>query len=241
MLPQASGAFRLFRFAGIQVYVHWTWFIGAYIIYSRGAAYSSPVWQALECLTLFAIVTLHEFGHALACRSVGGTAEQIILWPLGGVAYVDPPNRPGALLWSIAAGPLVNVVLFPITLALDWWSSIHLGQRHPDLAKFIDEVYLINQALLVFNILPIYPLDGGQIFQSILWFFMRQSTSLKVASSIGMAGAAALMVFAFFNGSMWLVVMGIFLLQRAMLGFRYARYMDRPVSEEGGPPPLPRE
>ena len=222
--------------------MHWTWFIGAYFIYSSGPAYSNHFWPAVECLTLFAIVTLHEFGHALACRSVGGSSEQIILWPLGGVAYVDPPNRPGALLWSIAAGPLVNVALFPVTLAVDWWSRSHgLWGTHPDLAQYLHTVYLINTGLLVFNILPIYPLDGGQIFQSILWFFMRQSTSLKVASSIGMAGAAALMVFAFFNGSMWLVVMGIFLLQRAMLGFRYARYLDRPVSEEGGPPPLPRE
>ena len=48
---------------------------------------------------------LHEFGHALACRQVGGQADLIVLWPLGGVAYVNPPPRPGALLWSIAAGP----------------------------------------------------------------------------------------------------------------------------------------
>ena len=56
----------------------------------------------------------HEFGHALACRQVGGSANQIILWPLGGVAYVNPPQRPGATLWSIAAGPLVNVALLPV-------------------------------------------------------------------------------------------------------------------------------
>ena len=60
----------------------------------------------------------HEFGHALACRSVGGTADNIMLWPLGGVAYVNPPQRPGATLWSIAAGPLVNVALaLPLTVA----------------------------------------------------------------------------------------------------------------------------
>ena len=57
---------------------------------------------------------MHEFGHALACRQVGGKANQIMLWPLGGVAYVSPPQRPGAMLWSIAAGPLVNVVLVPV-------------------------------------------------------------------------------------------------------------------------------
>src|SRR6478672_6964479 len=76
--------------------------------------YSSVGWTIAEYLALFLIVTLHEFGHAMACRQVGGTANQIVLWPLGGTAYVDPPPRPGATLWSIAAGPLVNVALLPL-------------------------------------------------------------------------------------------------------------------------------
>ena len=60
----------------------------------RRGEYSSFIWNVLEYLTLFAIVLMHEFGHPLACRSVGGKADQIILWPLGGVAYVDPPPAP---------------------------------------------------------------------------------------------------------------------------------------------------
>jgi Zn-dependent protease len=73
-----------------------------------------PSWSIAEYLGLFLIVLTHEFGHAMACRQVGGTANRIMLWPLGGVAYVDPPQRPGAMLWSIAAGPLVNVALIPV-------------------------------------------------------------------------------------------------------------------------------
>ena len=57
---------------------------------------------------------LHEFGHALACRQTGGHADTIVLGPLGGIAFVQPPPRPGAYLWSLAAGPLVNVILFPL-------------------------------------------------------------------------------------------------------------------------------
>src|SRR5579863_10452634 len=110
-----QGSIRLFRLSGIDVFLHWSWFFMAvYEINTRSGLYSSVRWNVLEYLALFGIVLLHEFGHALACRSVGGTADRIMLWPLGGVAYVDPPQRPGATLWSIAAGPLVNVALLPV-------------------------------------------------------------------------------------------------------------------------------
>src|SRR6185436_18881271 len=109
MLPTRQGSFRLFQLAGIEVFLHWSWFLmAAYQVQARREVYSSLGWNALEYLCLFGIVTAHEFGHAFACRQVGGQANQIILWPLGGVAFVSPPQRPGPILWSIAAGPLVN-------------------------------------------------------------------------------------------------------------------------------------
>ena len=104
MTPTRKGSFHLFRFAGIDLYLHWSWFVvGAFEIENRASGYSSLPWNVLEYLALFLIVLLHEFGHALACRQVGGQANQIVLWPLGGVAYVAPPPRAGATLWSIAA------------------------------------------------------------------------------------------------------------------------------------------
>src|SRR3989442_15887134 len=109
MTPTRKGSFHLFQFAGIDLYLHWSWFVvAAYEIENRATGYSSLTWNVLEYLALFFIVLLHEFGHALACRQVGGTANRIVLWPLGGVADVRPPPRPGATLWSIAAGPPVD-------------------------------------------------------------------------------------------------------------------------------------
>ncbi len=104
---------------------------------SRAArdSYSSVTWNVLEYLALFLIVTIHEFGHALACRQVGGTANQIVLWPLGGVAYVDPPPRPGATLWSIAAGPLVNVALLPVLYVLSRWAGHRGGRRRRPISQ----------------------------------------------------------------------------------------------------------
>src|SRR5436190_6494353 len=115
MLPTQQGSIRLFRLADIDVFLHWSWLLVAVIeINTRSRQYTSYVWNVFEYLALFGIVLMHEFGHALACRQVGGTADRIVLWPLGGVAYVSPPQRPGATLWSIAAGPLVNVVIAPL-------------------------------------------------------------------------------------------------------------------------------
>ena len=99
MTPTRSGSIRLFRLWGIDVHLHWSWFLVAvYSISNRIPNYTSPVWGVLEYLALFLIVVMHEFGHALACRQVGGRADQIVLWPLGGVAYMAPPSRPGATL-----------------------------------------------------------------------------------------------------------------------------------------------
>src|ERR1700689_5494963 len=96
-----QGSIHLFRLAGVDLYLHCSWFlVAAYEIQSRQGSYSSVMWNVLEYLALFLIVLTHEFGHPRACRSVGGTATQILLWPRGGVAYVTPPQRPGAMLWS---------------------------------------------------------------------------------------------------------------------------------------------
>src|SRR6059058_2119540 len=167
-----SGVIRLFRFAGIEVFLHFSWFLVA-AIYISGyiRRYESPVWGVLEYISVFAIVLIHEFGHALACRQVGGIADRIVLWPLGGIAFVNPPRRPGAYLWSIAAGPLVNVVLFPLfTLLLFVAARFHLKPAESDLALFFFALWSMNTLLLVFNLLPVYPLDGGQIVRALLWF-----------------------------------------------------------------------
>jgi Zn-dependent protease len=110
-------------------------------------------------------VLLHEFGHAMACRQVGGTANRILLWLFGGVAYVNPPQRPGATLWSIAAGPLVNVALMlPLIAAVMVGRQLGWAHTMHDAYSFLRAVLFINLSLLVFNLLPIYPLDGGKFF-----------------------------------------------------------------------------
>jgi len=228
-MRSGQGSIRLFRFSGIDVFLHWSWFLwAAYEIQSRKGAYSSPGWNIAECLALPLIVLLHEFGHALACRQVGGTANRIVLWPLGGVAYVDPPPRPGATLWSIAAGPLVNVVLLPI-LYVVYLLSQSLGWKHaiPDLFNLVVAVLVIDIVLLAFNILPFYPLDGGQILRSLLWFVLGRARSLMVATIIGLLGIAGFIVFALWTRSVWNAAIAVFLLLNCWGGLQHSRALLR--------------
>jgi Zn-dependent protease len=216
------GSIRLFRIWGITVFLHWSWFLVAiYQIRERRHEYSSIPWNIAEYVALFGIVLLHEFGHALACRSVGGRANKITLWPLGGVAYVSPPPRPGAMLWSIAAGPLVNVVLVPVTYVL----KEAYGHAGVDIARLTYEIFVINLGLLIFNMLPIYPLDGGQILYSLLWFVMGRGKSLMVAASVGILGAACLGLLALFLQNGWIGVLAIFAAFVAFRGIQTARLL----------------
>jgi Zn-dependent protease len=225
-MPTRQGSLKLFTLAGIGVYVHWAWLVVAVASFQyRTHVYGSLAWSVAEYLALFLIVLIHEFGHQLACRSVGGQTHDIVLWPLGGVAYVSPPQRPGAQLWSIAAGPLVNVVLVPILAAL-WSASWHLGwaDTHPDAYDFIHNVWRINLVLLIFNMMPVYPLDGGQILRSLLWYPFGRANSLLVASSIGFIGVAGMILLTIWSQSIWTGVITAFywteLLERSQTGAR---------------------
>lgn len=229
-MPSAhQGSIRLFRFSGIDVFLHWSWFlVAAYEISSRKGSYSSLAWNIVEYLALFLMVTLHEFGHALACRQVGGTADTIVLWPLGGVAYVNPPPRPGATLWSIAAGPLVNVALLAILFVTGTLTrSLGLLEGAPDVRALLRAVWAMNLGLLIFNILPIYPLDGGQILRALLWFVLGRARSLMAATVIGLLGVAGFIFLAVKIQSVWLGAISVFILMNCWSGFKQAQALAR--------------
>ncbi|MCX6967283.1 MAG: site-2 protease family protein [Verrucomicrobia bacterium] len=220
----AQQQFRLFRVFGITVFLHWSWFLVAvYELSQRSSQYHSLGWNIAEYLALFGIVLLHEFGHSLACRQVGGSADQIILWPLGGVAFVNPPPRAGAVLWSIAAGPLVNVVLLVLLSAAG--PFLHGLALSASALHFLRQLWWINFTLLAFNLLPVYPLDGGQILRALLWFVLGRSRSLYVAATLGIMGTAGLLAFAVAKGffSFWIGIMAFFLLSQCWRGFQEAK------------------
>lgn len=229
-----TGSFRLFSLFGITVYLHYLWFVLIIfiVLYKRGVGrYDHVMWNVAEVLSLFGIVLMHEFGHALACRSVGGKAEKILLWPLGGIAFVQPPMRPGAWLWSIAAGPLVNVALVPISLialALVGMPQFHASK---DAAEFVSAVAIMNAILLVFNLLPIYPLDGGQIAQAILWFFIGFAKALRIVAVVGVMAAVALAGLFIYSGESFGTLLAVFIGWQSFKGYQLANRVAAAESE----------
>jgi Zn-dependent protease len=227
------GAFRLFRFAGTDVFIHWSWFVAAwFMIRNRAIPYSSYAWDAAEYVAGFALVLLHEFGHVLACRQVGGRASRIVLWPLGGLAFVEPPLRPGASLWTTAAGPLVNVVLTPILVGAALATMPPEGGVRSDLGHLAKALAIFNVVILFFNLLPIYPMDGGRILQALLWFCVGRSWSLAIAAGIGIAASAVIGVLCLLAREWWLAMLAAFLLLGAWAGFAQSKMIARLAGAE---------
>jgi Zn-dependent protease len=125
-------------------------------------------------------------------------------------------------LWSIAAGPLVNVALIPIFGALVFFAR-QSADLSPELLQLFLAVRFVNYGLLIFNLLPIYPLDGGQILRALLWFPLGQIRSLKIASAVGLIGSVALALFALWLRSFWVGLLAFFLLSQAVNGWRHAK------------------
>ncbi|MCK4660575.1 MAG: hypothetical protein KAV82_13725 [Phycisphaerae bacterium] len=225
-LNWSFGIGRLFQ---IDLRVHVLFVLGALVVLGRsfgeeGGGLSDG---AAQLAILFLIVLLHEFGHCFGCRATGGEAIEILMWPLGGLASVAPPHRWRAHLVTALAGPAVNVLFCLLTAAvlIVWtgslaavpWNPFHVF-RPLDFAVFeawavqrwLVLFFGLNFMLLLFNLLPVYPLDGGQALQSILWPRMGYGRSMILASGIGMVGAIVIGLVGFFTETPLLYFIAIF-------------------------------
>jgi len=206
-----AGSVPLFTAFGIRVRAHAILliFVAGTILLDWTDGYSISS-RLISMAMLWTVIIFHEFGHCFAGRSVGGTAEKIILWPLGGLAFPDIPKRPGADLWTTAGGPLVNVVICLITAAVVWlthhvfiplnpYNCLQIplelyGWRNP--MMYVWWMFCISYILLLFNLLPIFPLDGGRLVQGMLWKFIGYYRSMLVSCTVGMFASGALAIFA---------------------------------------------
>lgn len=217
------------RLAGIPISIHPLWLvIVALITWSLGDSYYPDEVSDIEpavayglgfasALLLFASILLHELGHAVVARRYGVEIEGIQLWLLGGVARMkDTAHRPEQELRFALAGPAVTVVIalvFGLAVAA-------LPASAPDaLRALLAYQALVNSLILVFNLLPAFPLDGGRVLRAILW---RRSGDMDratmIAAGVGRRFAYVLIALGFAGaflgapGLLWFGVIGIFLI-----------------------------
>lgn len=198
-----TGSVPLFTAFGIRVRAHATLLVAIVLVLLLGWGQGTSSWQdrVIGAMSLFLIVLLHEFGHCFAARSVGGSAEDIVMHPLGGLAMAQPPRRPWPTFVTVAGGPLVNVIicviagllLFAFYHTLPWNpfvpQSIHEYVSFASWGRWVWWIYWTSWMLLAFNLLPIYPLDGGQMLQSILWPKFGYYRSMMFAAVTGIIAA----------------------------------------------------
>lgn len=226
------GSISLGYWSGIHVRVHSSLILlGLFKILFIDARNGESFRDGLvSALILFGIVLLHEFGHCFAARSVGGNPREILLWPLGGLATSEVPMRPWPRFVTTAGGPLVNVVICLVTgIALqilgqgqftlpmnplipfgggyNFNSSSAMLLYTNSLAYYLFWIYTVSWSLLFFNLLPIYPLDGGSLMQEILWPKMGFYRSMEFACKIGMGGAIVMGLYGLVSFHIWFIIL----------------------------------
>jgi Zn-dependent protease len=232
-----SSSINLGRIAGIRIGINWSWLvIFALIVWSLadgifpsqnpGLSDGTYVAMALvAALLFFASLLLHELGHALQARREGVEIDGITLWLFGGVAQFKGafPNA-GAEFRIAIAGPLVSLGLGIVFVLLAVFAALPSA-----VDGVVAWIGYINLSLLVFNLLPALPLDGGRVFRSALWYFKGDlAWATRVAAGVGrafgylfIAAGIAMFIFQGSFGGAWLAFIGWFLLGAATAEARY--------------------
>lgn len=203
-------------FAGIRVYVHWTfalllgWILFSYL--GRGHDWAEA-WSGVGfILAIFGCVLLHEFGHALTAKRYGIRTRDITLLPIGGIARLERlPENPRHELWVTLAGPAVNVVIAAALFSILWLAHNTDQARQVGLLQgnFLMRLMWVNVFLGLFNLLPAFPMDGGRILRALLSFRLGRAKATRLAASIGQAMAVLFGIAGFFGNPM-LIFIAIF-------------------------------
>jgi Zn-dependent protease/predicted transcriptional regulator len=227
---------RLGRFFGIEVGLHYSWFLIALLItLSLGTQFrqehaewgDNVIWamSILTALLFFAALLAHEMSHALVARSRGLTTRAITLFALGGVAQIEKePEDPKTEFLVGIIGPVSSAIIGLVSLALAWAAGWRVGgPPETPLRAMLVWLGYINLLLASFNMIPGFPLDGGRILRSILWWWTEDGArAMRSAARVGQMVALlfiALGVFRFFAGAgfagLWIAFIGWFLMQAA--------------------------
>ena len=204
---------RLGEIAGIRVQVHFTFLIFmAWAVLSSlvaGKSQQEVLAQTVFMLGLFGCVVLHEFGHALTAKRYGIRTKDITLLPIGGVARLERmPDDPRQELWVALAGPAVNVV---IAAAIWGWlqatrGGLSLAAVDITSGTFAERILLVNISLVVFNMLPAFPMDGGRVVRALLAMRMEYTRATQIAANLGQGMALLFGLVGFFYNPMLMFI-----------------------------------
>jgi len=237
-----KGSFRLLKAFGIPIEIHWTFpLLIVWILFAgqeQDGNWNSLVWTLLTVLALFTCVVLHELGHALTARRFGVNTQDIILSPIGGVARLDSlPEKPIQEFWVAIAGPLVNVaiilLLIPLLLLFpEMWAALE-GAADPESnyindqffrkELFIPTLVLLNGMLVVFNLLPAFPMDGGRVLRALLAIRMDRVKATRIATRVGQGLAVVFFAFSLWQFNLILGFIALFVFFAATNEYRYVR------------------
>jgi Zn-dependent protease len=217
-----GGAFKIGRFSGIDVRVHWTFLLLlAFFAFIGYQASESPVGALAATLTIVALffcVLLHEFGHSLVAQRLGIEIHSITLLPIGGVSNLESlPDKSADEVKISVAGPLVSVVLalmfFGVGLLLGAVPSTptDLFTGFGSVGQFFFYLGYLNAVLAVFNLLPAFPLDGGRILRGLLATRLGAVRATGVASVVGQVFAAAFFLIGLLGGDILLALVAVFI------------------------------
>lgn len=187
------GSWRLGTFSGIPVYLHWTFllllgFVGVSQLAATGSL-AAAAGGLVFVAAIFACVVLHEFGHALAARRFGIGTRDVTLLPIGGIARLERmPRDPRQELWVALAGPAVNLAIAGL-LGIWLFLAAPLSGVPSGLlgGSFLARVLSVNLALIAFNMLPAFPMDGGRVLRAVLAQRIGHLKATEVAATIGRA------------------------------------------------------
>ena len=206
---------------GIPLRIHWSFLLiilwSAYSGSEMGGLRYIGYSVFLTCL-VFVCVVLHELGHALAAKRYGVATRSITLLPIGGVAALDRiPERPREEFVIAIAGPLVNVIIVGILLLLAGWPDLSVIPFGVWSFKAISAILVyVNMIMIVFNLIPAFPMDGGRMFRSLLAIKLPYPAATAVAATVGQLMAVLMLITGlFFNPVLCLIAMFVFLGARA--------------------------
>ncbi len=204
---------KIGSFFGIDVFVHATFLllIGwvGYSHWLEHRNWGEVLNGILFILTLFACVVLHEYGHALTARKYGIKTRDITLYPIGGVARLERmPDKPIEELWVALMGPAVNVVIAAGLFAyLSLTSSlVPLDQLTVASGNFLERVMTVNISLVLFNLIPAFPMDGGRVLRAFLAMRMDYVRATQIAANVGQGMAFLLGLVGLFGNAMLLFI-----------------------------------